>query len=283
MNKIIGLLMTYNNMNFFKCAVQQMLGFCDEVILIEGSHFKQYPKRSNDGTYEYIKTLKHSKLKIIQDFKRTSDRYDVVQRNLRKKHSEESKYWQPGNWILQWDDDTFFFNDDLPKIKHILETTDKDTVMFRERRFAFNFRFSLLAPKNRIGGIKCHRITDGCGYKSGVSHLHYKNGSRYINIASKRLLVSDIVYHHYPYVKTSDRVKFRYDISVNKGVKFNKDTFKVWQKIKWDKDEDILKQEINFRKVIGGKGAFEIYNDRHPEILDNHPWRYIDDVREVSG
>lgn len=282
MNKIVGLLMTYNNINFFKYAVRQMLDFCDEVVLIEGNHFRQYPKRSNDGTCEYIKTLKHPKLKIIHDFDRTSDRYDIVQRGLRKKYSEGSKYWQPGNWILQWDDDTFFFNDDLPKIRKILESTDKDTVMFRERRFAFNFRFSILTPKNTLsGGIRWQRITNGCEYKSGVSHLHYKDGSKYINKVDKRLFVPNIVYHHYPYVRTSSRVKFRYEISVNKGVTSNRHTFKIWKRIRWGKDEDILKQEDNFRKVIGGKGKFEIYNGSHPEVLDNHPWRYINDVREV--
>lgn len=281
MNKIIGLLMTYNNINFFRYAIRQMLDLCDEVILIEGSHFKQYPKRSNDGTCEYIKTLKHPKLKIIPDFKCTNDRYDVVQRELRKRHSEESKYWQPGNWILQWDDDTFFFNDDLTKMKHILETTDKDTVMFRERRFAYNFRFSLFVPKNIINGVRWQRITDGYVYKSGVSHLHYKNGEMYINKTDKILSVPDIVYHHYPYVRRSDRVKFRYEISINKGEKSNKNTFNVWKKIKWEKDEDILRQENDFRKVIGGNGKFEIYNDNHPEILDGHPWRNINDVREV--
>lgn len=277
--KILGVLLTWNNVNFFKYAIQQMLDFCDEVVLIEGCHFKQYPKRSSDGTYEYIKTLRHPKLKIIPDFKRTSDRYDKVQLELRKNHSEGSKYWQPGNWIIQWDDDTFFFNDDLPKIRKILEFTDKDTVMFRERRFAYNFRFSLLAPKNRVGGIKCQRITDGCGYKSGISHLHYKDGSKYINKAARRLLVPDIVYHHYPYVRTSGRVKFRYDISVNKGVISNKNTFEIWKRIKWNEDEDILKQENDFRKVIGGVGKFEIYNGKHPEILEDHPWRHTNDVR----
>ena len=56
----------------------------------------------------------------------------------------------------------------------------------------------------------------------------------------------------------------------------------MWRKIKWEKNEDILNQENDFRKVIGGNGKFEIYNGNHPEILDDHPWRNINDVREVT-
>ena len=260
-----------------------MLDFCDEVILIEGCHFTEYPKESTDGTCEYIKTLKHPKLKIIPDFERNSDRYDVVQLELRRRHSEESKYWKPGNWILQWDDDILFFNNDLTTLKHALKNEKKvDTIVVRERRFAYNFRFNMLMPYS-FRGFRCKRITEGCGYRSGVSHLHYKDGSKYLN--RELACMKNMACYHYLRVRTSDRVKFRWEISVNKGCAASKHKYKFWEKIKWDKDEDILTQEDDFRVVIGTlekEGIFNIYSGKHPEVLDNHPWRYINDVRNIK-
>lgn len=284
MNKIIGLIMTYNNLHFFKCVLQQMLDFCDEVILIEGCHFTEYPKESTDGTCEYIKTLKHPKLKIIPDFERNSDRYDVVQLELRRRHSEESKYWKPGNWILQWDDDILFFNKDLEILKTVLmdERIPVDTVIVRERRFAYNFRFNILMPYD-FRGFRCKRITDGCKYMSGVSQLYYKDGSRYLDAKNLGQL-DNAACHHYLRVRTSDRVKLRWELSVNKGCIKNKHNYKIWEKIKWDKDEDILTQKDDFNIVLGTgerDGILSIYNGKHPEVLDNHPWRYINDVRDI--
>ena len=129
-----------------------------------------------------------------------------------------------------------------------------------------------------MAGIRMQRITGGC-YYTPVSHLHYKDGMNYTKKKDCVLNYTDIIYHHYPYVRTSDRVKFRWDLSVNKGNKSNKDTYKLWQEM--DLKKDIFKQEKFFRRVIGGIGNLEIYTGEHPEVLDDHPWRYIDDVREL--
>lgn len=276
--KILGLMMTYNNLHFFKCALKQAINFCDEVIIVEGSHLKDSPQRSKDGTCEYIETIKNNPKIIVKDFKVTGTKYNILQCALREKFVKESLLWEPGNWVLQWDDDWMFFDEDLPKVNHILETADKDTIMFRERRFAYNFKLSLLAPKSSVAGIRMQRITDGC-YYTPVSHLHYKDGINYTKKADRVLNYTDIIYHHYPYVKTSDRVKFRWDLSVNKGTKSNKNTYELWKNM--DLKKDIFKQEKEFRKIIGGIGNLEIYIGEHPEVLDNHPWRYIDDVRNI--
>ena len=53
-----------------------------------------------------------------------------------------SECFKPGNWVIQWDDDDFFMNSDLNKIRKILENTKKDTIVFNERRFIYNFRFN---------------------------------------------------------------------------------------------------------------------------------------------
>ncbi len=105
--KILGVMFTWNNLEYFKRSLRQCLDFCDEVILVEGGHLKNYPKGSTDGTCEYIQTLDHPKL-VIKDFDFTG-RNDIIQWKIRDTYSRGSDFWEPGNWVCQWDDDIVFF------------------------------------------------------------------------------------------------------------------------------------------------------------------------------
>jgi len=74
--KIIGSMFTWNNLEFFKCALKQALEFCDEVVLSEGCHSHQYPMRSTDGTCEYIETIKnHPKIRFVEFKERVGSSY----------------------------------------------------------------------------------------------------------------------------------------------------------------------------------------------------------------
>ena len=96
--KIIGILLTWNNLSFLKYSLQQALEFCDEVLLVEGSHFKKYQKRSTEGTVEFLQTMKnHPKLRVFDYY--IEGRNDVVQLKIRTLILRYSKYCKPGNWV----------------------------------------------------------------------------------------------------------------------------------------------------------------------------------------
>lgn len=274
---IIGIILTWNNLNFFKCVLAQALVFCDEVIVIEGCYLKEFSKRSTDRTCEYIQSVKNPKLVVIdiQNFN-----YQIgsneLQRQLRETYLKRSKYWKPDNWIIQWDDDTLFFNKDLPVIKKIIQTTNADILKFRERRFAFNFRFNLFADIDSFQAAIFQRIKPGCHFRP-PSKICNKDGSLYKNI----LEVPEIIYHHYPYVKLTERNKFRWALSVTKGCAQHKITPTLWDNFSWDDDSDIFKHENTFKKIIGGQGKLNIYNGIHPEILNSHPWKNLNDIRTI--
>lgn len=182
--------------------------------------------------------------------------------------------------VVPWDDDFFFFNKDLIKLKEILKNTECDRIIFKERRFIYNFRFNTFSSKK--GDIHMDRITKG-GYIEGklkkMTHprYFYKNGIKY----NKILYLDDIVCFHYPFVKQPDRLKARWEISVEKGNKDKRYMIDKYMAVKWTNDLDVLKykriiEEINVEK------SFNIYNGKHPEILDTHPWRYIKDIRKIN-
>lgn len=269
--KIIGLMCTWNNLEFFKCALEQALSFCDEVIVVEGCHSQQYPQRSTDGTCEYIESIKGiPKLKVMDfDF---VGRYDLVQRRIRQNFPKMSEFYKPDNWVTQWDDDIFFLEEDLPKLKVAMEKTKSDAITYPHRNFFYNFRFNFLAA--RLNPTH-YRIIDGV-YLRGISSAHYKN---------RRLcscqVIDGITAFHYGYVKRPERMKARWIMSIEKGNEASIGSRERWMSVSWDVDKDIF----NSRKVlqtIRMEETLNIYNGKHPKVLDNHPWRYIDDVRKVE-
>ena len=137
--KIIGAMVTWNNYEFFRRAFTQMKDFCDDVVLVEGCHSQKFEKQSTDGTAEYVQALAdHSDVKVIPF--ELEDRYDIVQRRIRLEAPKRSPLHVPGNWLIHWDDDRFFFPKHLERLRQAMETTDADALSIPERHFIFNFR-----------------------------------------------------------------------------------------------------------------------------------------------
>lgn len=268
--KIIGVMLTWNNLDFFKCAFRQAWEFCDELILIEGCHMRRYPKHSTDGTCAYIETIKaYPKLRIADfDYRGI---YKSTQRHIRMEYPKTSRYYEPGNWIFHWDDDLFFFDKDLPKIKHVMKHSKENSLEFDSRYFIFNFRFNCVRPS----GVYCYRITDGLKL-TGVSNACYADGRRY-NVRK----VDDITAFHYGCVKKPERQKARWIMSVEKGTKSSIERYGKWMGVSWERNEDIFKSEDTIKDLTGG-GILNIYEGENPEVLANHPWRHINDVRIIK-
>ena len=273
--KIIGSMFTWNNLEFFKCALEQALEFCDEVVLSEGCHSKKYPIRSTDGTCEYIETMKdHPKLRFVEFKERTRPTYDMIMLKMRRDYPKLSPLYKPGNWILCCDDDNFFFRKDLEKIKVAMRSTGAENLSFLVMNFFYNFRFNLReAPR---GDIRAYKIMDdlrlmgtGSPYHSGGGRLHTK-------------VVTDVTAFHYGHVKKPERMKARWIMSVEKGTEASAKYFEKWMSISWKEDRDIFKSASIIEEIRAYKGGLNIYEGEHPEFLANHPWRNINDVRELK-
>jgi len=268
--KIIGLLLTWNNLEFFKCALQQALDFCDEVLVVEGCHSKSYSKQSTDGTYGYIRDFKHPKLKVCS-LKKRMDRYDRTQQFLRDEIPRKSQYWKSGNWVLQLDDDIFLFKQDLSRLKNVMQNSEYSALTFKVRYFIYNFRFNFLQK----GGSVCYRISDDVRLLK-IGFPHNKEGERF-----KAFCLDDITCFHYTYVKKPERMKARWVMSIEKGTQTSIDRFDKWMNIRWKAEGDIFQKEEEFAEIRPG-GGLNIYTGKHPAVLDKHSWLYIKDVRMIK-
>lgn len=268
--KVIGLMLTWNNLEFFKRSVHQALNFCDELIVVEGCHSKIFPKRSTDGTCEYIETIRNlPKLRVKAfDFK---NKYNIVQCLIRSRVPKTSEFYKEGNWVFHWDDDYFFMEEELPILRAAMEAIECDSVNYVARNFIYNFKFNSIKRNFAVA----YRIIDDL-YLSGVSNAHYKNGKRFSS-----QFVSGVTLFHYNYVKKPERMKARFVMSIEKGTKASEGRYERWMGVKWDKDEDIFKSKSIVEEIRPGEGL-HIYKGEHPEAVADHPWRHIKDVREME-
>lgn len=273
--KVIGIMPTWNNLAFFRCAIKQALNFFDEVILVEGCHSYKYPIRSTDGTCEYIRKIqKHPKLRVVEfnDMDRAKVKYDRVQLRMRRDYPKMSLFYKPGNWIIHCDDDLFFFRKDWERLKVAMSSAINDNLDFPVRQFFYNFRFNLV--ESARGGIYTYRIVKNFRLR-GVGTPLYPNGKRF-----RTQILNNVVGFHYGHVKKPERMKARWVMSVEKGSTTSGSRFGKWMGVSWNKDEDIFKSATIIGEVRDLRSGLNIYNGEHPEFLAGHPWRYINDVRE---
>lgn len=268
--KIIGVMLTWNNLEFFKRSVHQALDFCDELIVIEGCHSTKHPKHSTDGTCEYIKTIRKLPKLVIRDFD-FNGRYDNVQRQIRQNFPKESAFYKLGNWVFQWDDDCFYMEEDLLILRAAIERTKSDALSYINRNFIYNFRFNSIER----GLIVSYRIVEGL-YLTGVLNPHYGDGRR---IPCQH--IEGVTRFHYSYVKKPERVKARVMMSIEKGTRASVGKYEQWMGVEWEKDEDIFKSRAIIEGIRPGEGLL-IYKGKHPEAVADHPWRHIKDVRKVK-
>jgi len=74
-------------------------------------------------------------------------------------------------------------------------------------------------------------------------------------------------------------------MSIEKGTATSTKRFEKWMDIEWKDDEDFLKysNKDTVAFILGTNPRdVHVYNGKHPEILDSHPWRHIDDVRKLK-
>jgi hypothetical protein len=275
---------TWNNAEFFRLSARNALEICDELIIAEGCHSASWPQRSTDGTLDYIEDLrKHPRVTIAPDFTRGGS-YDVIQAGVRGNNLRKSSLWEPGTWVFIVDDDVFIFEDQMSRIRQALAQQDHANLVFLNgRRFLFNFKIHTMETGTK-GDIRFDRITEGC-YIEPVCHMCYANGTRYRNQRDKVEVLTEIAYHHYPLVKLPERQAARWKYSFELGSDYvaqNKDLYDLYMNVDISSDDAIRKNASIITKISGGQEGLGIWNGKHPNFAEVHPWRHIDDVRLLS-
>ena len=117
MDKLSGYTQTYNCIEKeypFEECVKSLLGFCDEVIVLDC--------HSTDGTYEKLVELaqENSKLKV---YKSKSNSKSI--QTLEESPKSEARSYCTGKWCWQADVDEIVHEDDYVKIRNLILNLSK--------------------------------------------------------------------------------------------------------------------------------------------------------------
>jgi len=301
--KIYAIMFTWEQIDWLPWAIKQLnralsYGSLDKVLIAEGGHSKNMSGRSSDGSWEYLqKTVGNNPNYQLFDavpFRDKHNSYDQVQPDLLNTMCNTIPLdTKEDPWIFVTQDDEFFFDKFLRDIKNIVKAADtnsKDMVMTRQLAFSFNMKLHHL---NRTAYILNRWTKDS--YWKPISTLCYKDGCPYLTKADKIHYVPDFDYttFHFNRVKRVKREEMRYRLSAE----INTPNAMKWHNEVWlAADLNNLTEAYKANERLTGHYGYakdspntgpamwqELvnYEGKYPEVLDDHPYKNISDIRKL--
>lgn len=302
--KIYALLMTYEQMDWLPWTIDQFdralnFGAIDKVLIAEGGHSKRVPARSTDGSWDYLQKRvgNDDRFEIFdaQPFRDAAIRYDNVQAPLLTHMCNTIPLdGKEDVWLWGIHDDEFFFDEFLKNIRNIaIDAVSKNKEMVMTRQMGFSFNTKLYWNKRTAymlyswkKGNFWRPITTPC-YPDGVPYLK----------KTDKILFDEKFEHitfHFSHVKRPKRQEYRHSML---PFEIGASTAAIWHREIWEK-ADLNNLEIVYeknKKIQGGYGFYKdspdmgpeifqtlnVYSGKYPEVLVNHPYLNIEDIRNI--
>jgi len=265
--KKVGFIMVFNEVNWISYAVDQAVKICDEVIICEGSQFTSFsdiPERSDDGTLDIIEDKKKEYYPIITHVNTIREKNNY-RSNQCANFNLALDMCDIGDYFVVLDVDVFYRDAFLEELNDIMKENKVDIVKVQGYLYGFSFKWRLHYEKSSIWAHDA---------------LYKKvNGFRFVpthkphGVGKNKIINTDENIFHYTWLKPKERMRIRMKTSgFYPGML-------EWFDRNWDKIELVE----NKPQTAHNKGSFllERYEGPHPSVLDDHPWRYIEDVRCV--
>jgi len=262
----LGFLQVYNETPWVAFAIDQAMTLCDELLICEGSQFVAYPdipERSNDGTLDIIADKKKQysgRIKVMNTVRVHSN----YRRNQCTNFNIALNHCKVGDYFIQLDADIYFMNDCISWINSLMTQEPFDVLILKEQLFTYSFYWEMIIYSNTFCPVIYRKTPE---FKFIPTH-------RARNVGEKVIKTDKQIMFHYTWVKPRARVEIRQRTSKRYR------EMEKWFNKSWDNIE-----------LIDGKAypcwanmtlTLKRYNGKHPEILDNHPWRHIEDVRKIK-
>lgn len=262
-----GYLQIYNEVNWARYQIDMAMSLCDKLLITEGSQFVSFPdisERSTDGTLDIINDkVKEYKGRIkCNNTIRASNNY---RQNQCDNFNRALNFCNIGDYFVEMDADEFYFDEHINILNELMKEGKVDVIGSYGYDFAFGFKWKFLKRGTEITGRK-HILKKTPNLFFVPTHNPKNFGP---------IEVSDVNYvgrHHYPWVKPNDRMEIRMRTS-----NFHRGMLD-WFNINWD---SIKLEDNKSYDYFGGKFILERYEGNHPEILNGHSWKDINDIRKV--
>jgi len=265
----LGFIMTYNEVNWIEYAINQALKICDEIIICEGSQFTAFsdiPERSYDGTLDVIsdKANEYPDIIKLQETVRIHQNY---RENQCANFNRAVDMCKTGDYFIPLDVDEYYSDIFIERI-NILTSSEYnvDYVKAVGDCYGFSFQWRLIF-KNQLYWEKdvLFKVED---------MFHFVPSHKPSHIGHTRYTSLENSVFHYTWVRPGDRIRIRMKTS---GFYPN---MPQWFEDNWYKIK--LTEDLQQPAHSGETFSLAKYTGNHPSILNNHPWRHIEDVRKIA-
>ena len=260
----LGFLQIYNDVQWASVNISQTMKLCDKLLIIEGSQFAAFPEipeRSNDGTLDII-TDKIKEYPNRITLLPTTRKHKNYRQNQCDNFNLALTYCKNGDYLIPTDADKILFEESVTILSDLMKEEHVETIKFFGLHFAFSFNWQYIENDNP-------KMRDYI-YKK-IPGFHFEPTHKHINNGSERIVLDGIHFHHYKWLKSTQRLRNRFKTSGFVGGMLN------WFDNNWEN----IQLNDKPQKFCIGKLQLKSYDGPHPIILNDHLYRNITDVREL--
>jgi len=257
----LGFTQVYNEKEWIGYAIDQAMRICDKLLIVEGSRFMcldDYPVRSDDGTLDIISDKMRKYPNFIEIWPDGSNEGNV-KGNWCANYQAALERCKTGDYLIPFDVDTFYLDSCIDNMNEAMRESKVDSMELTGLQFVLSFRWAFEHVKE--------------AFFKRIPGAHFTPMHKPRQFGSHRIIMKNISFLHYSWVKTQERMFRRARIGIYKGMK-------EWFASNYDKIELAEGSKIHYVK----NQIFTIreYKGKHPSVLDNHPWRNAEDIRRLK-
>jgi len=258
----LGIAQVYNEKDWIGYTIDQAMKICDKLLIVEGAKFlcfNDLPARSDDGTLDIISDKIRAYPNRIELWPDGCDEGNF-RKNVCANNQAALDRIKTGDYFILCDSDEFYMDSFIDDMNEAMREGDIDCMNWTGLQFAFGFKW-VFAKQAKMAFLK------------KIPGAHFTPLYKPRGFGSNYVTINRISCLHYCWVKTRDRMLRRARIGIYKEMPewfaANYDTIKLTEGAK-----------INY--VNNQIFTLKKYEGPHPSILDNHPWRHIEDIRKVK-
>jgi len=258
----LGFAHAYNEKDWIGYTIDQAMKICDKLLIVEGSRFlcfNELPARSDDGTLDIISDKMRAYPNRIEVWPDGCDKGSFRENVTANNHVALARC-KIGDYFILCDSDEFYTDSFIDDMNEAMREGELDYMNWTGLQFAFGFKWVY------VDQVKTAFLKKISGAHFAPLHKPRGFGSRYVTIET-------IGCFHYCWVKTRERMLRRARIGIYKGMQ-------EWFASNYNKIELIEGGKIHY--VNDQVFTLRKYEGPHPSILDNHPWRHIEDIRKIK-
>jgi len=260
-----GFIQIYNEVNWIGYAIDQAVKLCDKILIMEGAQYTNFPdipERSNDGTLDIIndKTRQYPGIIKVMNTTRDHANYRI---NQSQNFNLGLSLCNKGDYFIMLDADEFYTDACISEMNELMEENEIEAIYIDVNFFMFSFKWLL-----DYGTVHSEEIAI-----KNVDGFHFRPTSQRINVGKRSARIGGSNRFHYKLVKPKARLLTRMRTSMRyKGmVEWLED---AWQTLRLV--DGVLHKDYHTNYTL------HRYDGEHPGVLDNHPWRHIEDIRRLN-